>query len=54
MKIMCRIPSLLLPWCPKALPRCQNGPQGAKMEAPSPSNGNREDLKGAGGRGHSP
>ena len=29
-------------------------PQGAKMEAPSPPNGNREELEGAGGRERSP
>ena len=29
-------------------------PQGAKMEAPSLPYGNREELKGAGGRGRSP
>ena len=31
-------------------------PQGSQMEAPSPPNvnGNREELKGAGGRGSSP
>ena len=38
---------LLVTWCSKV-------PQGAKMEAPSPLNGKREELKGAGGRARSP
>ena len=29
-------------------------PQGAKMEAPISPNGNREEIKGVGGRGRSP
>ena len=36
---------LLLPCSSKVLPRCQNGPQGARMEAPRAPNGNREELK---------
>ena len=49
----------------QVVPRCQNGPtvcsrdakmvsQCAEMEAPSPLNGNREELKGVGGREHNP
>ena len=44
--------------CSHAPPQCSRGAKmvspGAKMEAPSPRNGNREKLKGNGGRGCSP
>ena len=48
------VPILLLPWTSEVLRKCQNGPQGAKMEAPSHPNGNRKELKGASGRRRSP
>ena len=34
-------------WFPRVLPRCQNNHQGTKLEAPSPPNGNRQELKGS-------
>ena len=57
MKIQFQTPS-----CPSYFshgpPGCSQGvemvPHGAKMEAPSPPNGNHEELKEAGGRGRSP
>ena len=49
-----KVSCLLFPWSPRVLPRCQNGPQGAKMEAPGLPNDTRGGLKGAGGRGRSP
>ena len=42
---------LLFPWCSKVLPRCQSGPQHAKMEASSTPNGNREELEGLAAEG---
>ena len=57
MKILSRTPSRPS-CCAHGPPRCSRAgtmvPQGAKMEAPSPPNGSREELKGAGGRGRSP
>ena len=57
MKILCRTcssPSC----CSHSVPRCTRGakmvPQAAKMEAPSPRNGNLQDLKEAAGRRWSP
>ena len=54
MKILFRTPSCLS-CCSHGLPRCSRTaemvPRGAKMEAPSPSNSSREELKWAGGRG---
>ena len=45
---------LLVPWSRRVLRDAKMVPQDAKMEAPSPLNGNHEELKGASGRGRSP
>ena len=44
---------LLLLWSSKVLQGVRMAPHGAKINAPRPSNGNREEIKGAGGRGRS-
>ena len=45
---------LLFPWSSKVLPRCQNSVPWRQNKGTQTPNGNREELKGAGGRGRSP